>query len=95
MCDYQAIRIGCLQKHIHSKHEGIKYPCDQCDKQFTGKGHLKKHIQSQHKGIKYPCGLCDKELTSKDHLNTHVKSVHGRQSIIITNVTNNILVKVT
>ena len=62
---------------------------------LTWKGHLKKHIQSQHKGIKYPCGLCDKELTSKDHLNTHVKSVHGRQSIIITNVTNNILVKVT
>ena len=72
----------------------MKYPCDQCDKQFTGKGYLKKHIQSQHKGIKYPCGLCDKELTSKDHLNTHVKSIHGRQSIFITNVTNNILVKV-
>ena len=36
----------CLQKHIKYKHEGIKYPCDQCDQQFTGKGHLKKHIQT-------------------------------------------------
>ena len=41
--------MGCLQKHIQSKHEDIKYPCNQYDKQFTGKGHLKKHIQSERK----------------------------------------------
>ena len=41
--------MGCLQKHIQSKHKEIKYSCNQCDKKFTGKGHLKKHIQSQCK----------------------------------------------
>ena len=44
-----------MKKHIQSKHEGIKYPCNQCDYQATKQGSLQTHIQSKHEGIKYPC----------------------------------------
>ena len=37
-----------MGKHYRSKHEGIKYPCNQCDYQATRKDHLKTHIQSKH-----------------------------------------------
>ena len=37
-----------LQRHYRSKHEGIKYPCNQCNYQATQKGDLKKHTQRKH-----------------------------------------------
>ena len=35
--NYQATEKGIIQRHIQSKHEGIKYPCNQCDYQATEK----------------------------------------------------------
>ena len=32
--------------HYRSKHEGIKYPCNQCDYQALQQGNLQTHIQS-------------------------------------------------
>ena len=37
-----------LYNHIQSKHEGIKYPCNQCDHQAMERGSLKKHVLSKH-----------------------------------------------
>ena len=30
-CDYKATQKAHLLRHLKSKHEGIKYPYDQCD----------------------------------------------------------------
>ena len=37
-------------KHIRSKHEGVKYSCNQCEYQATQQGDLKRHKQSKHNG---------------------------------------------
>jgi hypothetical protein len=38
--------------HQKSKHEGIKFKCNQCDYQATQKCHLIVHQQSKHEGIR-------------------------------------------
>ena len=65
-----------LQKHIQSKHEGIKYPCNHCDYQATQQCSLKNHMQSKHEGIKYPCYECDYQATTQLNLNRHIQSQH-------------------
>ena len=39
---------GTMMVHYRSKHEGIKYPCNQCDYQATTQGSLKRHTKSIH-----------------------------------------------
>ena len=46
--DYQATDNGYLQKHIHPKHERVKYPCSKCDYKATTQRILKTHFQSKH-----------------------------------------------
>ena len=65
-----------LNRHIRSKHEGVKHPCHQCDYQASYKGDLSKHIQSKHEGVKYDCDQCDYQSTQKSNLNTHIKKKH-------------------
>ena len=75
-----------------SKHEGVKYSCDQCDYQATQKtNNLIRHGQSKHDGVKYscsthkkskhmgvkhPCDQCSYEASQKGHLSRHTKSKH-------------------
>ena len=44
---------------MKSKHEGIKYPCQQCDYQATDPSALRKHTKGKHEGTKYPCQQYD------------------------------------
>ena len=37
-----------IKTHIQSKHEGIKYPCNQCDYRATTQSNFQRHIQSKH-----------------------------------------------
>ena len=48
-----------LKMHKESKHEGIRYPCDQCDYAASMAKDLKRHKESKHEGIRYPCDQCD------------------------------------
>ena len=61
-------------KHLKSKHQGVKYPCDQCDYKATQKGDLLRHLKSIHEGVKYPCGQCDYKATERSSLSRHFKS---------------------
>ena len=54
-CEYVFTLAGNLKKHIKSKHEGVRYPCDQCDYLATASYNLKRHIVRRHEGVKYPC----------------------------------------
>ena len=40
-----------LVMHIRSKHEGVRYSCDQCEHQATHQGNLKKHKEAIHEGV--------------------------------------------
>ena len=62
--------------HIKSKHEGVRYPCDQCDYRATQKSLLLNHIKAKHEGVKYPCEQCDFKATFKVSLLRHIKSIH-------------------
>ena len=35
-----------------SKHEGFKYPCDQCEYEASKKSNLKTHKMAKHEGVK-------------------------------------------
>ena len=63
--------------HYRSKHEGVKYPCNQCDYQATTRGHLQTHIQSKHEGIRYPCNQCDYQATQQSSLQSHISAKHS------------------
>ena len=65
-----------MGRHIKSKHEGVKYPCNQCDYKATGKRHLPQHVKSQHEGVKYPCNQCNYQ-GSYHALKFHIKSKHN------------------
>ena len=47
-CGKEFTEKGHMLRNYRSKHEGIKYPCNQCDYQATQQGDLKKHIQRKH-----------------------------------------------
>ena len=75
-CNFQTRHNSShLKYHIRSKHEGIRYPCDQCDYKATDKGNLMKHIKSIHEGIRYPCGQCTHKAISKGYLKMHIEFV--------------------
>ena len=47
-CGAEFTAKSSMVTHYRSKHEGVKYPCNQCDYQATTQGNLQRHIQSQH-----------------------------------------------
>ena len=62
--------------HIKAKHEGIKYPCNQCDYVATQQSNLKTHKKYKHMGIRYPCEQCDYAATQQGSLKRHMKRKH-------------------
>ena len=48
-----------LKTHVKSKHEGVRYQCDESGFAATTKGNLKTHIESKHGFVPYPCSECD------------------------------------
>ena len=65
-----------LNKHIRSKHEGIRYFCDSCDYQVPFKCDLKNHMDVVHKGIRYSCNNCEYASTSERNLKKHIEIIH-------------------
>ena len=74
--DYQAAIQSQLTKHIQSKHEGVRYACDQCDFQGTAKASLKRHIHVKHEGVTIACDQCEYQATRQGHLIRHIQSKH-------------------
>ena len=75
-CGAKYFDRSTMMKHYRSRHEGIKYPCNQCDYQATQPGNLQIHIQAKHEGIKYPCNQCDYQTTTQGNLQTHFQAKH-------------------
>ena len=63
-----------VQKNIQSKHEGIKYPCNQCDYQATHQSSLQTHIAAKHSDNILQCELCDYQTKWRYHYIAHKKA---------------------
>ena len=68
-----------------SKHEGIRYPCNQCEFASTKPGILKAHKKSKHEGIRYPCDECDYAAKDQKYLKRHKESKHSGIGTLVTN----------
>ena len=75
-CEGQFTNIRNLNRHVQSKHKGVKYACNQCDHEATQPQNLKIHIKSQHEGVKFTCNQCEYQATQQSHLTFHINSKH-------------------
>ena len=71
--------MGDLKKHKEAKHEGIRYPCDQCEFAATSMSNLKVHKEAKHEGIRYPCDECEYITAYAAELKKHKKSKHDKR----------------
>ena len=62
--------------HKQSKHEDIRYRCNQCSFKAKYKSNLKQHQQSQHEIAIYSCDQCGYKATLQSNLRTHQQSKH-------------------
>ena len=65
-----------LKQHKESKHEGVRYPCDECEYSANRLANLKMHKQSKHDGVRYPCDQCEYSASYKSELNKHKRMKH-------------------
>ena len=68
-----------LRFHIESKHEGLRWPCNQCDFKAWERCSLNSHIRAIHRShqpLKFKCENCDYETLKKEDLNVHAKKHH-------------------
>ena len=63
-------------KEDKSKHEVVKYSCNQCDHQATNRSNLIKHIQAKHEGVRYACNQCKHQFSTQPSLIRHIQSIH-------------------
>ena len=71
-----------MKNHKRSKHEGIRYPCDQCDYVGNYASNLKLHKRSTHEGIRYLCDQCENAATQHSDLKSHKKAKHGKETVM-------------
>ena len=65
-----------LKLHRLSKHEGVRYPCNQCDYLAISQRNCNVHKQSVHQGVKYSCELCDYTASMPKSVKRHTQSKH-------------------
>ena len=59
---------GSLNVHWQSKHDGVRYKCDECDHLASTQATLRIHRQSKHSGTKYECEQCDFKTGTSSYL---------------------------
>ena len=78
-CDYQSPYQSFLPSQIRTKHEGVRYACDQCDYRTEDKSNLSHHIQIAHEGEgnkRFACSQCVYVTTRQSTLKAHIQSKH-------------------
>ena len=72
-CGAEYKQRGHMLLHYRSKHEGVRYPCNQCDYEATQKSNLKAHL-ARHSDSVMKCDLCDFQTKWKSHWKSHYNS---------------------
>ena len=62
--------------HKETKHEGMRYICDQCDNTFARFHVLNRHRASKHDGMRYNCTKCSATFSWKSSIFKHNKLNH-------------------
>ena len=75
VCMPQLIQV-IWKNTLKKKHQGLRYPCDQCEYVATEVHNLKLHIDSKHEGVRYPCDHCDYAATQACVLKKHIENKH-------------------
>ena len=58
---------------MRRKHEGIRYPCDQCEYSAGAINDLNRHKGVKHEVIRIPCDQCEYSAGQLAHLKRHKK----------------------
>ena len=66
-----------LKKHKKVKHEGIRYPCDQCEDTFSYIYTLKQHKEAKHEMLRYSCDQCIITFSRISDMKKHKEVKHG------------------
>ena len=77
-CEYRAVEIGIVNKHIklvHETHNLIKHICDICAKEFKNKDDLKKHL-FVHSKPSFQCNICNKFMKHRNTYRRHMVVQH-------------------
>ena len=77
-CDYRAVEVGIVNKHIklvHETHNLIKHICDICAKEFKNKDDLKKHL-FVHSKPSFQCNICNKFMKHRNTYRRHMVVQH-------------------
>ena len=74
-CPSSLATASMLQRHKESKHEMIRYRCDQCGFQCATKWSLKNHIAT-HNPESFPCDECSHVSTKLALLKVHKRNIH-------------------
>ena len=75
-CEYNATYSYWLNRHIKSKHEGVRYSCDKCEYNATNSYWLNRHIKSKHERVRYSCETCKYVATTVGSLKSHIEIKH-------------------
>jgi len=76
ICNKVYTKLGALNIHKASVHEGITYPCERCGKAYSQAVNLKRHIMSVHENSQFPCELCGKTYNDISAVRLHIKTKH-------------------
>jgi len=77
-CDFTVSTKIKLTIHLkESKHEGIRYQCDQCSSSYMIHGELKKHKRRVHEGVPFTCDECTFVSSFPESVRRHKKTEHA------------------
>ena len=80
-CDFRSKSERQAEEHNQTKHNGVKYTCNQCDYESEILKELKGHQnENGHKGVKFRCHLCKYRATLQSNLKIHVQAMHEGQT---------------
>ena len=80
-CDFRSKSERQAEEHNQTKHNGVKYTCNQCDYESEILKELKGHQnEKKHEGMKFQCHLCKYRATLQSNLKIHVQAMHECQT---------------
>ena len=65
---------GILVLHKKSKHEGVRYGCNQCEFKGYSQYLFIPHKEAIHKGMRYECDMCSYKGMYKVNLQIHKRT---------------------
>ena len=72
-CDYKALDMNTLKRHVEQDHQGVFHTCQQCNFKGTTKSSIQQHVKYVHDSAVYQCSKCN---FKGKHIKRHMNSMH-------------------